>query len=658
MNQPILLYVVGIIVLNIATVALSKSDASTAKSVDSSASSTGSTVSGSVKTGPSGSKTQAKVDSSTETPSKSSSQSDTTTSKPSPDLEVISLIPTFDFSSNMKEPEPVVVNVCNTKDMCLQGICIKGTCKTKNCSTDIYCVCDPGFTGQFCDKNITQVELKNGRNGKNGKNGKSAGQVETQATSTNKELVNGHIDRKLLSETSNSKDANFDSGTSGASKDKAGKNNNNDGANQKINTDTLIGKTRKGNASRIGGNEGKGTGNDKNVDNKNSDSGIFPNTATHEKTQDKTNVKSKGRSILTEKNKSDKNGGNLLPDGSYVKGPEAFVSAENGVINLKEKEDAIGIGKPAVVKEQADTVTIATVSVEKTRLGIAPEMLAAVKHENSNQKAAKAEAKSLKQTDMSNMKQPFETVVKKKNDSKGEIEKVKMTSSKRTIQERLHMLSPSETVLPLDEVLVKENKKHVAEGNGAISPLFANSEIKITIEASAVDSLVDKNNGTQKSRTSSGAANSNGVKQKGLTRKHEDKNQMTKNVKLKSTVNDSVETTPQNSKSISVLVQSPKKDLSESKSNESQKNIKSEILNPLIQLMNIIGSDKFAENVSAVKIEIITKQNGTDTQSNSTKDNNKQTGTNKNKKTKQYRKTESVISNKDLLPATNEGGAA
>lgn len=647
MNQPILLCVVGIIVLNFATVALSKSDASTAKSVDSSANSTGSNVSESVKTGPSGSTTQANVNSSAETTSKSSSQSDTTTSKPSPDLEVISLIPTFDFSSSIKEPEPVVVNVCHTKDMCLQGFCIKGTCKTKKCSLDIYCVCDPGFTGQFCDKNITEVELKNGKNGKNGINGKSAGQVETQATSTNKELVNGRIDRKLLSETSNSKNGNFDSGTSGVSKDTAGKSNN-DGANQKTSTDSLNGNTRKGDAIRISEKKEKGTGNDV-------ESGIFPNTALHEKTQD---VKPKGKSILTEKNKADKNGNNLLPDGSYVKGPEASVSAENGVINLKEKEEAIGIGKPAVVKEQADTVTISTASVEKTRLGIAPEMLAAIKRENfnSNQKAAKAEANNLKQSDISNMKQTFKTAVKNKNDSEGKIVEVKMTSSKRTIQERLHMLSPSETVSPLDEVLLKEivNKKHVAEGKAAISPLFANSEIKITIEASAVDSIVDKNNGTQNSRTLSGAANSNGLKQKNLSGKHEDKNHITKN-NLKSTVNDSVETTPQNSKSKSVLVQSPKKDSSESKGNESQKNIKSEILNPLIQLMNIIGSDKFAENVSAVKIEIITKKNGTDTQSDSSKENNKQKGTNKNKKMKQDKKTDSMISNKDLLPATNEG---
>ncbi|KAK3611974.1 hypothetical protein CHS0354_011633 [Potamilus streckersoni] len=45
-------------------------------------------------------------------------------------------------------------NVCQSFDMCatLNGICNYGRCKTHKCTSEIYCVCDEGYTGHRCDQ--------------------------------------------------------------------------------------------------------------------------------------------------------------------------------------------------------------------------------------------------------------------------------------------------------------------------------------------------------------------------------------------------------------------------------------------------------------------------------------------------------------------------
>lgn len=121
----------------------------------------------------------------------------TTTPKPEqqqPDSAAIFSIRTIDFSKKKETVTPEPVNTCFSNDMCqsMPGICHRGTCITKTCSSDIICSCDQGFTGQFCDRNITEVEKVDVRI----VNGKIVSTPPTTAK-PKKQHVNGRVEPVL-----------------------------------------------------------------------------------------------------------------------------------------------------------------------------------------------------------------------------------------------------------------------------------------------------------------------------------------------------------------------------------------------------------------------------------------------------------------------------
>lgn len=97
-----------------------------------------------------------------------------------------------------------------------------------------------------------------------------------------------------------------------------------------------------------------------------------------------------------------------------------------------------------------------------------------------------------------------------------------------------------------------------------------------------------------------------------------------------------------------------------SHTSESRKSMKSNILNPFIQLMNLFGSEKFAEKVSAVKIEIITKQNSTSVKNKASKEGNRHTTTavdiNESKNRSRIESSVSIVDNSsNTHPADAQG---
>lgn len=593
---------------------------------------------------------------------------------------VISSIRTFDFSKSKSPKVQATVNTCSTKNMCLKGFCIRGTCVTKKCSTEISCVCDPGFTGQFCDKNSTEVEKKNG-----------IAHGKLDATPKNKHHVNGNIDHNLLTPgngkngnnnadqnmlKSDNRNGNVDNGNENNGKGTNGNGRDKYGIHTQNGQDN--GDNGSGHNNKENGNGHEGTGN-KNKKNGNKNSGHIKNgSGIHEGGSNKPgkeSINATGTGINKVIGGSSKttvdNYATTLTPGSYVKGPEVRVPSVNSAIKFDTAQSEIRKKPSALVNKQADVVTVSTVSVEKTRVGMTPQMLAFIFNDAVKSNRTKSDGKISKLKKVSKLKQkpnlPEKNII---DTSKEKRKTAKKSNSKRTIKEKLHMLSPQENKPQLEIVLTtdiaKGKQSPVAETTGSVSVLnntveannvFANSEIKIIIETSNAgvifkDTSVAQQNIDARQRelraANAGQSHINTGTDSDLTNRmdntlntpnKEKLNLKTSKKAIQTTIsktgsntkmpeptkeNVSMETTtPKTTRSIMELTNN--KAIGASLHSESRKSMKSDILNPFIQLMNLFGSEKFAEKVSAVKIEIITKQNSTSIVNKASKDNNKHT---------------------------------
>ncbi|XP_045159776.2 putative mediator of RNA polymerase II transcription subunit 26 [Mercenaria mercenaria] len=652
--------------------------------------------------------------------SATTSSENATSSKPAQDKTIISSIPTFDFSLPDKQPTPKVVDTCHTKDMCksLKGFCRRGTCHTKKCSMEIYCVCDEGFTGQICDKNITEIEIKNGKgNGNNeATSTKSPSNEElvsgkSVTSPKSNELVNGSsnttsIHKELLNDTLTNTPKNKDlaNGTSTTTpktkvlvngyidynliKIKSGNfGNGNNNRNEHVNGS---GKSRKNNGKvkgsqggskngdgkikkdkvneKLSSNEKRSNGNSKKVSRKltNDNKLITSNSSKSGSSSDKkiNQIKKvKGISLKKSTHSTDAPSKHIKhlfsgktvhaakatkvsSDGSYLKGPEVHVPSDHSVTDIKTSRNEIDKGKPSLINKQADVVTITATSVKQTRLGVAPELLSSAIRdplETDMKRNINVGTKSTKQTE--NVGTKIESKVSKasKRISKGK------TESKPKEKPHSEIVSAID-IAKTDQTLVAKEAGSVSIANSTVievNPVFANSEIKITIETSNVDKLLNGNNITDTSvgltindvSASSADRLEKIVKNKAVgaldRTANNDLKQGQEGIKSKPVRKDSTkfqsESVKKSDTTVSALQtttstnKSARKKVGASQNSDTRKSTTSQMINPIMQLMNIFRSHKFVENVSAVKIEIITKQNSSDVQKSLSKENIKQT---------------------------------
>jgi hypothetical protein len=562
-------------------------------------------------------------------------------------------------------------------------------------------VCDPGFTGHICDKNLTEIELKNGKvNGNgNGKHetsstaspankdtvnensthtknstenikekakhagsNKTVGTVSKNTPTTNKALVNGQL--KNVSGTD--KEAIKLPSTTTSKEHIA----NDSSVNKEIgNNKPMPTSKQKKSSSAKSKDPVPITTTSKPKDKVLANGDINPNflntkydTSDNSNTQNNANdnIKNQGKKFngkanyvgdgiksSVHKDKENKQPtssiGNIetiskMPsDGSYIKGPESHVPTEHSAVDFSAKRSEIYNGKPSVVKEQTDVVTISSTSIEQKQLGRAPEMLTSGARDSLKTNKIKMSGIKIEHMDSKEKKvnpKIYDRKASLKSSSK------KTTKSKALLNETVKNRSPLSIVSSVD--IVDRNSNTVTEDTGSISllkntvaevevsPLLDSSEIKITIETSNSDfarrnKTAIKDNVLKMSTTSSGLKGQETNTEKNVANKNANTAFAAKDIQKQTHLENkvvfskTVETAVNGEKSATNLGRNtnpnkPSKRVGASQNSETRKSTQSEILNPIMQLMNIFRSEKFVKNVSAVKIEIITKQNKTDDQ--------------------------------------------
>lgn len=512
----------------------------------------------------------------------------TTPSAKKPNSSVLS-IPTIDFSKKKAEPPPEVVDTCNKKDVCIKGLCLHGTCMTKPCSTDIMCNCNQGFTGQFCDKNVTEVELMTTV---------SIGNPETSTDPSvkNKHHVNGNVDNNS---------GNSDNGIA-----KVDKGQGETGINHTNNDKKTENNGNNTNASSANGTQGNGqkkTGTDRNNNN-----GANGNTDVVQTGTVDNGVKNSEKGTMVK---------------SYVKGPETVVPSENSTLSFMADVKEIMENTPAVILKKDDVVTIATTEVRNSKVGMSSEIRNAVLgnspySENSPRKTARR--------------------IKTREDKKSNVEI--LPDSLETQSKTLADTSDKKINAITNERILNGHVTQGNENSGSINlptdpvnrtPLFANSEIKITIETGDRGITLDNNGLIQmetieqstpdtasivvnnpstilSSDNNHNSASNTKSSQSSLTDTTAKESKLA-DAHLKETPVKNKEPSPQGEETHKRFIKSgTRKDNVAAKQNTNVRQMmKSDVLSPFLQLMNIFGSEKFVENVSAVKIEIITKTNNT-----------------------------------------------
>ena len=231
----------------------------------------------------------------------------------------LAAIPTLDFSRPSKN---VPAESCRT-DMCklMKGICNNnGKCTPQACSSDIICECDPGYTGQFCDRNITEVNMaKEVRT----INGKIVSTESPRGKKTNgKHHVNGNADKIQT-------------------------------IRNKMHTG---GNDKPGLTDNVGGQSGTGTVVSDNV-----------NTAVNAGTVSSGNPTKENVQIGSDSSVLDKGQGRsnkyAQPKGSFVKGPEVPNPTASKPIKVNVRNQKIKSRSTTIIETFTEKVTIATVSV-------------------------------------------------------------------------------------------------------------------------------------------------------------------------------------------------------------------------------------------------------------------------------------------------------
>ena len=239
----------------------------------------------------------------------------------------------FDFSFS----QPSEPNTCKSADMCgaMKGICDHGTCRTRPCSNDIYCDCQTGYTGMYCD---TPIEKAN--NGNTVKGAIAAGKTH----------VNGHI--------------NMDKGKKPV----------------QVSSSTSTRAQTSTTAAPVNISAGDNT----TVITKHVNQSL--ETSTHKAINVSADTNNLNTEQSTKRHTETTTRSTIHPDGSYIKGPESTFVSDNRPLSLETANQTIlETANNQSVQNTTDTVTIPSTILTLT--GITP---------NPTKKKVKQSAKTVK----------------------------------------------------------------------------------------------------------------------------------------------------------------------------------------------------------------------------------------------------------------------
>lgn len=520
----------------------------------------------------------------------STSTPTTTTLKPERQVQssAVFSIQTIDFSKKKEEVTPKPVDTCVTNDMCqtMPGICHRGTCISTKC--DISCVCEAGFTGQFCDRNITEVQKVDVTI----VNGKIMSTPSPTTSKPSKEHVNGHVD---LAAISSSKLENLTQ------------------SEDNINITTEF----PGESAGVLGN----------------------NTLDVTQTSvERKSTESEAPSLLTEQ-VTVNNSANLITHGTKVQND---VVNNVGILNEKvttkqvsiqeQPQEGILLNKSNVDKgtnnkssqKPHTTESVNVTTSKKKNISNKKETNSSVSNNSKakskqNQyvkkvnKQSKANSNTRNTTaietlsNISKITRNIKPTVEAKKSGSKVSNSANMSASLATnnVQEvSNNTVSNVDTIEKATDVLLSQQSGSVDVNKDLVTghALFDNKEVTITIEKaqdtkSSVNDKVNHNNEALRNEKNSQQP-SNKVK---INLNSGNVKQSTLGINANNVVNGNSE------------IASPSKSNMNQPSDVRHPNTTD--ANPLLQLLNIIGSREFVDHVTAVKIEIITKPNVTEKQS-------------------------------------------
>ena len=473
--------------------------------------------------------------------------------------EVIISIPTFDFTNNngKKKTTPPPVDTCPSSDMCahMPGVCHHGTCKAKACSTDFSCICDKGYTGQFCNKNDTNGEPKEpATNGTNGKNGN-----DTQANNkgNGKHLVNGNVNMNLI-------DGKLDNVVK-TTDPTLSANGNKNGATLNNQTDS---------SSQASLHEQSNT------------------TLLTTIDPSATNATVKAPQPVAQ-NITDKNAIQFA-DGSYRKGPESSRHSDNSPVDAHLTKQRVKTNPPAVIQTVGDVVTIPTTVVEANH-----SKLGTILHERVTQKTSASNAgirhvKNPNKILNSQAKKEYDHLFSMVQRSEFVEQKAvtKTTSRRVGHQEKVHVVGTIHVGnhdVPV--ILASDTPEPTGLGNNA---LHSRQKINVNTKTKSNENTLNSKREKDGGQTNSDRGN---TMINGANTLH------------------SLDTLPQDNASSS----------DQEVIHQTAKRLTHMDPDVLTKLLEFINSTNFADTVSAVKIEIITKSNAMSNAENSVQDKNRTT---------------------------------
>lgn len=501
-------------------------------------------------------------------------------------MAALASIQTFDLPQTESLPTRAVEEECNMVDTCVNDICNHGTCVMPNCS--FSCVCDPGYKGQFCDQLI-----KRHVNGEIHLDIDSTDNGHSNEEKSAKDNGNGHIvDNGIVS-------------SDDTTKGKKGTNGNYDKIDNGSSSTTEI----KGNGDKT--THVKST----NHANIGARADIQSPGKIKRKPSNEKKLNSVKQSITGSigSKSSSPNESRVVANG-YVKGPEIYVPSDSSVVKVKTSQKKIPTDKPAVINQPSDTVTLSTVSIKDTRVRLPKESI-----KSSETKGKPASALGLGSDNKGTIKSKSNEG-KPLND-KATVDNDSIDNKKHKIISKSGVAQSNHAALAKNAGTNKDPRSAIAANNGPDV-----SDIKITMEMSPkkenTKQSVDNDNNHAR-------VNEPTIKQKSTLNKNQDKvtNTSKKRKQKKTSVKantggqkvesgkdvakQGAQKQNKTTNAKNILVSSDVIS-SANQHTETRKTMRSSILNPvLFKFLNLIGSPKFVDNVSAVKIEIITKQNQT-----------------------------------------------
>lgn len=523
----------------------------------------------------------------------STSTPTTTTLKPERQVQssAVFSIQTIDFSKKKEEVTPKPVDTCVTNDMCqtMPGICHRGTCISTKC--DISCVCEAGFTGQFCDRNITEVQKVDVTI----VNGKIMSTPSPTTSKHSKEHVNGHVD---LAAISSSKLENLTQ-----SED-----------NINITTDFP--------ADVMGNNTLDVT--PTSVENKNTEKEA-PSLLTEQDTVDNSSTKKESANIITHGTKvqnSVVNNVGILNENVKTKQVSIQEQPQEGMLLNKSTVDKGTNNKSSQKPHTTESVNVAT---GKKKNILNKEIKSSVSNISKAKSKQNQYVKKVNKQSKANSNTRIKTAVETQTNINKTTRDIKPTGKAKTSGSKLSnsanmsaslatnnvqgvfndTVPNADTIEKATDVLLSQQSGSVDVNNDLVTghALFDNKEVTITIE---------KAQDTTKSSVNDKANHNNEV-----LINEKNTQQLSNKVKINlNSGNVQQSTLGMNANNVvngnSEMGSSPKSSIKQA---SDVRHPNTTDANPLLQLLNIIGSREFVDHVTAVKIEIITKPNVTEKQS-------------------------------------------